>query len=670
MTQDLRVALTTSLNDRLVAPLRRSIDEIEKNLKGLAQDLTQIQGKSEQAGRALGGMKGPERAAKEAAELARTTDKAVGLAQRLEAAWNRAGNVMKGIGAGMAAWQAWKYVVSGPMQQERSYSRQLADLSNVAFADRNKEGRIAGMKSLDEMVTASLRAGGGKREDAVQALSTIMAQGGFTEKQLGAVMPEIMRVSTAANADPRAIAELVGKALKNGFEVADIPDLLGKAIASGQAGGFEMRDMSKWLPKLLAAGSTIGMRGMKDYEEILAMAQTSVTTAGGSDEAGNNLLNFLLKVNSPDTQNDAKKQGVDLTGTLMRARGKGKSSAAAFLELLSITADKDPRMVQLRSQFAAAGNSQDRLASLQSQEALLKGTALGKYLQDRQALMPAIAVLNNPDEMKRQLAAARAGGRQTTDVNFGVVEASSDFRVQQAENEKLFAQSRALEGVNGALAKYAQGTTDLYQRFPAFATAVEAAKLAVTGLAAAAGAAAGLLALLGIGKAGAAAAAAAGSGAAAAGAALPAVTAAGGGATAVAAGGGAAVAGLVAMPATVLGAGVLISEQMNSPKGLMARIDRRNEKLRELQELATLDPANAERYGREGAGLKADRDAMRDRLGAAVGGGRGFARPDPGAEAAYRASKVPLTASIQVTLDGKVIATKVEEMFAVQARRN
>jgi Phage-related minor tail protein len=493
VSQDLRVALTTGLNDKLVGPLRRTLDEVEKNFIDLEKVLGRITEASQKIGRTLGTMPGPTQAARQVMELSRSTQNALSLAEKLKSAWSMAGNTIKGVTSGVAAFQTAKYVMGGPLKEARTYDRQLRDLGNTAYGELSGAQFTAKVKVLDDLIVKSLQAGGGTREGAVGAASTLMAQGGLSEEQLAKVMPTILKAATAANADPKDIANVVAAALKNGFNVDQMSTMIGKAIASGQAGGFEMKDMAKWLPKLLAAGSSIGMTGMKDFEEILALSQVSRTTSGGSDEAGNNLLNFLLKVNSHDTQLDAKKNGVDLSGTLAKNRDTGMSAATSFLALMQREMDKDPRIVKLRGQYAAAGNDGDRVASLKAQEQIFSGSAMGKYLQDRQALMPAIGALNNPAELKRQLQAARDGGSQTMDRAFGNIADGSDFKVQQKENAQLFALTQGLGGVNDVLGKLAEGTTELYQKYPAYAVLVNTASWAIGGLTAAATAAGGVL---------------------------------------------------------------------------------------------------------------------------------------------------------------------------------
>lgn len=119
-------------------------------------------------------------------------------------------------------------------------------------------------------------------------------------------------------------------------------------------------------------------------------------------------------------------------------------------------------------------------------------------------------------------------------------------------------------------------------------------------------------------------------------------------------GGGLALAGAAALPAAVLGLGMVASDRLNSVEGLTARINSRNERLRELNELAALDPGN-KRYAGEIAALEADRESMRARYGQQVGGGRGSVNP-------------PL--NVNVFLDGKQIQSAVNDRNAATARRN
>jgi hypothetical protein len=655
MTQDLRVAMTTSLNDRLVAPLRRSLDEIERGLKRAQRELQATQRGSEQTSRTMGTMQGPARAARQVADLARSTQHATTLAERLERAWNRTGAVMKGIGSGMAAWQAAKYVLSGPLKTSQNYGLDLARAGNTAFPDRDEAGWRAGVKDLNATVVSSLRTGGGTRDEVLAALNEMLSSGKVSPDQAKTALPLVAKYATGSGASVVDLSQIVVRALQAGFKEADVGRLLDMALVAGQKGGFELKDMARWLPKLMAAGQQSGLRGFEGYSRILASAEASLTTAGSRDEAGNNLLNLLTKINSADTARDAQKLGIDLPGTLAAARGKGMNSLDAFVALVDKIAARDPRLVDVRKKTASA-TGEERKAMLESQADILQGSAIGKIVQDRQGLLALVAEMNQRPYIAEIMGSLKDANGQFGATNFDRIASTPAYQIQRQENEKLIAQDRALLDVNSSLGRLAGAATDLYQKYPGFSTVVEAAKIAIGTLAAAAGAAAGALAIFGLAKGGAAgagAAAAAGGAARAAGysSLMNGPAAAAGG---VAAAGGLAIAGAVALPTAVLGAGMVMSDRMNSVQGLTERINTRNDRLQELNELASLD-GKPGKYDREREALTADRDALRGRYGEQVGGGRGVINPPP--------------VNVKVFLDGREMNAHVESETRFQAGR-
>lgn len=654
-TPDLRVALTTSLNDKLVAPLRRSLDEVEKNLQEVEKELQKTTTAGTKASTTLAGIKGPEQATKQAADLARETQRAIGLADRLRSAWSATSNMVKGVAQGVAAFQAARMVVAPSLQQERVYGRQLADASNTAYADRDTAGRVAGMRDLDATVTASMRAGGGKREDILGALNEMLASGSVSPDQAKNLLPTVSRYAAAGNANVGDLSTIVVRALQNGFKEADIPRMLDMALAAGQAGGFELKDMAKWLPKFLAAGPMSGLTGIDGYARILASAQGSVITAGSKDEAGNNLQNLLLKINSSDTAQDAKKLGIDLSGSLAAARDKGVNSLDAFVNLVDQIAGKDPRMVALRKRTAAAGSDEERRESLNAQADILQGSAIGKIVQDRQALMPLIAELNKRDYIMGVLAKVKGAKGQYGDSNFALVSSTNDFKVQQQENERLIAQTNGLGGANTAIAKLSEYTTDLYRKYPSLGEWMENTIISLKGLAAAA-AGAGAAALL-LGGSGAKGLLGRGVAAAAGGGATAAAAAAGG---AAAAAGGAAKLGMLARG---LGAAnpLLLLEALTGPSD---------------KDIATLREQDRAKSGFRGKGFS---DPRLLGIGEGVEGAQREAAGKRSDEMAQVMARLDQTMQevkalslrpVLVTLDGHEIASATNNQNAFEARRN
>jgi hypothetical protein len=157
--------------------------------------------------------------------------------------------------------------------------------------------------------------------------------------------------------------------------------------------------MARWLPQMMA--SATGMRSMAGFERLLASAQASVTTAGGKDQAGNNLVNLLAKMNSQDAATEFKKRGIDLSGTLARAREKGQLPLDAFVDLLDReVVGKDKRFQALKAR-AAKSEGTDKAGALGDMADILQASAVGSVVADRQALVALVAEMTQRDYIKQ-----------------------------------------------------------------------------------------------------------------------------------------------------------------------------------------------------------------------------------------------------------------------------
>jgi hypothetical protein len=82
----------------------------------------------------------------------------------------------------------------------------------------------------------------------------------------------------------------------------------------------------------------VGMKGLRSF--CSAGFKSGISNyAGTTDEAGNNVVNLLAKINSQDAANAAARikfngKGIDLPGTLVRARGKGMNALRLLVVLL------------------------------------------------------------------------------------------------------------------------------------------------------------------------------------------------------------------------------------------------------------------------------------------------------------------------------------------------
>jgi hypothetical protein len=402
------------------------------------------------------------------------------------------------IAGGLAAGRA---VLAGPVSRTMNYSMELAHTSNTLYATKSVAERIAAKSEINAAVMRGVRGNGGTREESLAALKTLGASGEFGDdpKAAFAMLPSVMRAATASGADANQMASIAIKAKQN-MGLTNTDRVFGMAAKGGIEGQFELRDMAKWLPQQMAYTKRTGLHGEAGFATLIALNQVAMRTAGSADDAGNNVRNLLGKINSADTANDAKKLGIDLSGTLAAAQAKGVGGVDAFLNLTEQIAAKDQRLVKLRAQ-AKGAKGDDLRANLDAQAGILEGSAIGKLVQDQQAMSALVAALNGRQEMNaiRGNVLNESG---TIDSLHKVVSGEAAFQAQQAAAESANAMQNALNGVNPLLGSMAGGLGKMMEQYPALAAALAGTTLAVTSLGVAAGTAAIGLSLTGGGKAG------------------------------------------------------------------------------------------------------------------------------------------------------------------------
>lgn len=429
-----------------------------------------------------------------ARELGRAQDaarqKVAELRREMEAT-SRLGAGLRSIGSGMASgyagYQAAKFMLADPVRQTMSYDRQLANLSNTAYAGASLDDRRSGMRSLDAAITDAVRKGGGSREGALGTLDKLVASGAYKDVATALKeLPLLTKFGTASNADTGQLADIAIRARQT-FGITDTGLALDQAMKAGQLGGFELKDMAKWLPQQMAAARQSGMSGESGFRALLAANQAAAITAGSKDEAGNNLVNLLTKINSADAANDAKKLGIDLAGSLTSARAKGTNSLDAFVNLVQTVVGKDARYNELREK-AKNETGDKQKATYEAMGDILQGSAIGKMVQDRQALMALVGIMNNRGYMQdvyNQTGNAAGTGQQA----FDLIAETPSFKAEQLAAEKAIAMQTALDRVNPLLGGMADGLTSVAREYPMLTAAAVAATAALAALAAAAGAA-------------------------------------------------------------------------------------------------------------------------------------------------------------------------------------
>lgn len=500
------INLTLRYRDGGSANAKRALETVERALAGTSRE---GKGAAQQAARVveqfrnLGNLRPNDRVPRWFRAIGTEAAAAAG---RIEQLTRGIGRAVTAWGQGAAGLAAGRAVLADPIRQTMDYDRQLRLVTNTAFSGLGMDARRAGMAEINSGVMAAIRARGGTREGTLATFDRLVASGEYKGGAAIGLLPTLNKFTTASGADPTALADIAVRARQT-FGLQDVDYTLDQAMRAGEEGGFDLRDMAKWLPSQMAAASALGMKGHADFAALLAANQAAAITAGSRDEAGNNLVNLLAKINSQDTARDALKLGVNLSGSLAAARAKGTNPLDAFVNLTDEIAGRDSRYTSARDR-ARNAKDEDKRAAMESMADLLQGSAIGKIVQDRQALMALVGILGNRDKMM-SIRGEAMNARGTGEAAFALVAESPSYKAELLAAEKANAMQTAMDTINPALGTMAEQTAALIQQFPNLSAAVIAATTALTAMAATIGVAAGAGVLM-RGGSGAAAAAAAG----------------------------------------------------------------------------------------------------------------------------------------------------------------
>ena len=215
-----------------------------------------------------------------------------------------------------------------------------------------------------------------------------------------------MDLSKALEYAPVAAKFVVGQG-SNGVDTAKMINALGQnakitdpkqmqqaleAIAyQGQAGSFEAVDMAKWFPELLANMGSLGITGIDAVTQLGAMLQVQMKSAGGADEAANNLKNWMSKIGSGDTVKAYAKAGIDYKGSMQTGLQNGMSTLETSMALAQkYIQATDPKraaaMAEATAKISKESDPQKAKAMMASLEESLRTGDLFADLQVKAAL--------------------------------------------------------------------------------------------------------------------------------------------------------------------------------------------------------------------------------------------------------------------------------------------
>jgi hypothetical protein len=171
-----------------------------------------------------------------------------------------------------------------------------------------------------------------------------------------------------------------------------------EAIAyQGQAGSFEAADMAKWFPELLANMASNGITGLDAVTQLGAMLQVQMKQAGSSDEAANNLKNWMGKIGSTDTVKAYEKAGIDYKGSMQTGLQNGMSTLETSMALAQkyIQATDPKRAAAMAEATAKISKQADPEKAKAMMDSLEKSLRTGDLFADMQVKAALSAFMQN-----------------------------------------------------------------------------------------------------------------------------------------------------------------------------------------------------------------------------------------------------------------------------------
>ena len=324
-------------------------------------------------------------------------------------------------------------------------------------------------------------------------LQALVASGITSSAELQRYAPILAKAATATRASVDDLGN-VFVALKNNLAIGaqDTEAALNMLAYAGKQGQFELKDMAKWMPNLAPMMQAMGVTGKEAVAELGAALQVARKGAGTSDEAANNLKNFLAKVTAPDTLKDFEKAGIDLKGSLIQLRAQGMTPMMGMLEIIRDYMKKVGGDGALKKFDAAA-----KTGDMEGVKALSEAYGLGTLFQDMQAMSfikPAIADMAEFKRIKEGAMTAggtdllgddfakRMAGSQEQMKRFGILAQDIGLSVGNALLPPLVLIMESLAPVVRGIGEWAQANPGLVKTIVGIGLALTAGKLAVLGL--------------------------------------------------------------------------------------------------------------------------------------------------------------------------------------------
>ena len=378
----------------------------------------------------------------------------------------------------------------------------VKDISITGGLDKDAEARLgASLRKISQEVNQSAL-------DMAAGVNMLIANGMDAGKASDQAAL-LGKFTTATRASFDDAAKMMVSFDTLGVSAKDMELAFSQAAAAGKMGSFEVRDMAKWFPQMGGLMKGVGVTGTEAVVSMASRLQIAMKTAGSTDEAANNLKNFLAKLTSSDTVKAFESAGVDLQGSMLRLARQGMDPIEGAVGIVMAQIGKQSPAVAaelkaLGAELSAIKDPAERAAEMERRktmiEALGQRTGMGELFADMQAVSYLLAEVQNRDELAKVRAGTESGraenGQLVVDVDFAKRMESplEQFKALQiglteigmsigtALLPPLLEITQAVGPVIKSIAGFAQENPLLAKTVVGLALALTAGKLAVLGV--------------------------------------------------------------------------------------------------------------------------------------------------------------------------------------------
>lgn len=260
----------------------------------------------------------------------------------------------------------------------------------------------------------------GMARNQVADVVNALVGAGMDLKQAMEYAPTAAKFVVGQGADGTETAKMIN-ALGQNAKITD-PAMMQKALEAiafqGQAGSFESADMARWFPELLANMGNLKIYGMDAVTQLGAMLQVQMKTAGGADEAANNLKNWMGKIGSGETVDAYQKAGIDYQASMTTGLQSGMSTLeSSFALAQKYIAATDPKKAKAMAEATARISKETDPEKAKGMIiALEEALRTGDLFADMQVKAALTAYMQNKD-LYNQLKKDSAGATGILDKN-------------------------------------------------------------------------------------------------------------------------------------------------------------------------------------------------------------------------------------------------------------